>query len=411
MTDRSRGLPRPSARTAALAARRNAKMARSLGAYIRGSTKGFYDWLSRPAVPIPAGPPIWICGDCHVGNFGPIAAADDEIEIQIRDFDQTTIGNPAHDVIRLGLSLAADAATSDLSGVTTAYMLQHLLERYAARLTRRRSRNARDADDPKSLRKVLRVASSRSWKHLCKDRIDGSQRRIPLGRRFWPISPAERDEIVRLVASEEMNSLVTCLRHRDNGAKLDLLDAAYWIKGCSSLGRLRYAVLLAVKEKSGKSPEYCLIDIKQAVQSAAPVSGRQRLAKNAAERVVEGARHLSPAIGERMRPAHVLGRQVFVRELRPQDLKPEIPRLSPDEVIGLAGFLAEVLAEAHRAQMQPSVRKAWKRKVTAHSRRKGAPSWLWENVVGLMAMHERSYLEHCGRLRQSDGATGLFPFK
>jgi uncharacterized protein (DUF2252 family) len=401
MTDHRRSLPRPGARSAPLAARRNTKMARSLGSYIRGSTKGFYHWLSDPAVPIPRGPPIWICGDCHVGNFGPIAARDDEIQIQIRDFDQTTVGNPAHDLVRLGLSLAADAATSDLSGVTTAYMLQHLLERYAARLTSRGRRKARKADDPKSLRKVLRVASSRSWKQLCKDRIDGSQRTIPLGNRFWPISRSERDEIEHLVASEEMNSLVTCLRGRRTGAKLHFLDAAYWVKGCSSLGRLRYAVLLAVKGKSGKSPEYCLIDIKQAVRSAALVSGRQRLPKNGAERVVVGARHLSPAIGERMRSAHVLGRQVFVRELRPQDMKPEIPRLSPDEVLGLAGFLAEVLAQAHGAQMQPSARRAWKRKVMARSRRKGAPSWLWANVVGLMAMHQRSYLEHCDRLRQT----------
>lgn len=163
-------------------------MARSLGTYIRGSTKSFYEWLTDPAAPVPRGPPIWICGDCHVGNFGPIAAPDDEIRIQIRDFDQTTIGNPAHDLIRLGLSLAADAATSDLSGVTTAYMLQRLVAAYAAGLTGRRlPKLSAGGRSPKSLRKVVRLASSRSWKELSKERIDGSQRCIPSGKRFWPI--------------------------------------------------------------------------------------------------------------------------------------------------------------------------------------------------------------------------------
>jgi uncharacterized protein (DUF2252 family) len=52
----------------------------------------------------------------------------------------------------------------------------------------------------------------------------------------------------------------------------------------------------------------------------------------------EAARRLSPAVGERMRPAQMLGRPVFLRELRPQDLKPEISRLSPHEVLALAGF-------------------------------------------------------------------------
>jgi uncharacterized protein (DUF2252 family) len=42
----------------------------------------------------PQGPSIWICGDCHVGNLGPLADTDRQIDIEIRDFDQTVIGNP-----------------------------------------------------------------------------------------------------------------------------------------------------------------------------------------------------------------------------------------------------------------------------------------------------------------------------
>jgi hypothetical protein len=42
--------------------------------------------------------------------------------------------------------------------------------------------------------------------------------------------------------------------------------------------------------------------------------------------------------------------------------------------------------------------------------RKAPPSWLWSNVVELMAAHERSYLEHCGRLRRAaPGAMRLPP--
>jgi len=96
-------------------------MARSAQAYVRGSTTRFYEWLaSEEGRTVPKGPPIWICGDCHFGNLGPVANADGEIAIQIRDLDQTVIGNPAHDLIRLGLSLAMAARGSDLPGVTTA---------------------------------------------------------------------------------------------------------------------------------------------------------------------------------------------------------------------------------------------------------------------------------------------------
>jgi uncharacterized protein (DUF2252 family) len=79
---------------------------------------------------LPSGPPVWICGDCHMGNLGPLAIAAGRIEIQIRDLDQTVVGNPAHDLIRLGLSLAFAARGSDLPGLTTAKMLEEVMMGY-----------------------------------------------------------------------------------------------------------------------------------------------------------------------------------------------------------------------------------------------------------------------------------------
>ena len=54
-----------------------------------------------------------------MGNLGPVADAKGRVQIAIRDLDQTVIGNPAHDLIRLGLSLATAIRSSDLPGVTT----------------------------------------------------------------------------------------------------------------------------------------------------------------------------------------------------------------------------------------------------------------------------------------------------
>src|ERR1700734_424499 len=124
MSKSSAAAKAPAARQVPLLAAQNSKMARSAHAYVRGSTVRFYAWLrDRGHRAIPAGPPVWICGDCHVGNLGPVANADGEIDIQIRDLDQTVIGNPAHDLIRLALSLCTAARGSDLPGVTAAKML------------------------------------------------------------------------------------------------------------------------------------------------------------------------------------------------------------------------------------------------------------------------------------------------
>lgn len=122
---------RPNDREASLIATRNLKMSRSPHAYVRGNTIKFYEWLeAQKKGTLPDGPPSWICGDCHTGNLGPVANSAGRIEIQIRDLDQTVIGNPAHDLIRLGLSLASTARGSDLPGVTTAKMLEQMMAGY-----------------------------------------------------------------------------------------------------------------------------------------------------------------------------------------------------------------------------------------------------------------------------------------
>src|SRR5262249_33179646 len=57
-----------------------------------------------------------------------------------------------------------------------------------------------------------------------------------------------------------VGSLTLCwCREHD---KIEVLDAAYWMKGCSSLGRLRYAVLIGVADGEPGSNNLCLIDIK-----------------------------------------------------------------------------------------------------------------------------------------------------
>src|SRR5579872_4405424 len=124
-------MTKPQQRQKTLTEARNLKMARSAHAYVRGSTVKFYEWLgSSHRCQFPDGPGVWICGDCHVGNLGPIADAKGRVLIQIRDLDQTVIGNPAHDLIRLGLSLASASRGSDLPGVTTAKMLEQMMEGY-----------------------------------------------------------------------------------------------------------------------------------------------------------------------------------------------------------------------------------------------------------------------------------------
>ena len=113
-----------------------------------------------------------------------------------------------------------------------------------------------------------------------------------------------------MFSAREVRRLITCLQDRDEEDKVKVMDAAYWMKGCSSLGRLRY----------DKNEKYCLIDIKEAVQAVAPHSSDARMPRDNAQRVVEGARKISPYLGQRMLPWRFCNRSVVMRELLPQDL-------------------------------------------------------------------------------------------
>lgn len=217
-----------------LSQQRNLKMARSAHAYVRGSTVKFYEWLQQTtAKSLPQGPPVWICGDCHLGNLGPVANAKGAVEIEIRDLDQTVIGNPAHDVVRLALSLATAIRGSDLPGVTTALVLERMMEGYENALSGRFSSD-RMAEP---VRLILQRSMRRRWKHLAQERIENVTPTIPLGRRFWSLSPQEKREIERVFQKEKVIQMFTSLHHKDRGAQGKVLDAAYWMKGCSSLGR------------------------------------------------------------------------------------------------------------------------------------------------------------------------------
>jgi len=260
----------PDGRLQKLLARRALKMARSAHAYVRGSTQQFYDWLTTPgAAQLPSGPPIWICGDAHVGNVGPVGRSDGAPPVlELRDLDQTVIGNPAHDLVRLGLSLAMAARSSDLPGVTTARMTEELVAGYE---------NAFAGDEvsiegmPAPIKFVMKRALRRNMKDILREELEPSKRKLQLGRRFWPLTDAERHSIEELAEQPTLRRLVTQLSRGedDTSADIKVLDAAYWVKGCSSLGLWRAAVLVGINGGKKKS-SLCLLDLKQAIGAVTP---------------------------------------------------------------------------------------------------------------------------------------------
>lgn len=384
----------PDERQDALRGRRLRKMARSAHGYVRGNTQQFYEWLSEmPKIALPDIEPIWICGDCHIENLGALAGRTGDIAVQIRDFDQAVIGHPGLDVIRLSLSLASAARSSDLPGTVTARIVEAVVRNYALALARGRKDEVPRA--PRLIEATQRCAFDRSWKHLAKDRLKHIEPKIELGKKFWPLAAEERAAIEALLTQPDMRRLMLSHHTRGEDATIDVVDAAYWVKGCSSLEVLRYAAIVRIDDGK-RRPSYGLFDIKEAGASVAPAQRPEAMPNDPAERVVTAARALSPILGQRMSAGRLLERPVFVRELLPQDLKIEIDQFASDAAIRVAGYLAYVVGESHSRVMSPQARRDWRRAI----RRRGsseidAPDWLWTSVVEQAGRHASAYLKHC----------------
>src|SRR5215831_9827085 len=368
----------PKQRANVLLRTRNLKMARNAHAYVRGSTVKFYEWLEDGGRKLPAGPSVWICGDCHLGNLGPLADADGHVDVQIRDLDQTVIGNPVHDLVRLALSLASAARGSDLPGVTTARMLEEMMNGYEGALAGRFGGQVEKNHRPKLIREVLDRAVHRKWRQMAEERIENVKPTIPLGKRFWTLTKTERKALKELLKSDGARALITALKGRHDDDKIEVLDAAYWMKGCSSLGRLRYAVLVGVADGEPNSNNLCLIDIKEGVLAAAPRAFAELGRAHDGRPAVRQKRH-----------------RAGVDAARPQDRdRPAQPGAGHGDC-GLLGGRRRARACASDGW---ATRKSWKAELDRNrSKTLDAPSWLWLSVVELMASHEAAYLDHCRR--------------
>ena len=168
-----------------------------------------------------------------------------------------------------------------------------------------------------------------------------------------------------LVEQEPIRKLITRLEDRDAESPVTLADAAFWVKGCSSLGLWRVAALVEFHTTGRKHrPAVALLDIKQAIEASAPWAPDVNPGVAPGVRVVMGARHLAPALGSRMLAASMLERSVFIRELLPQDLKVELDRIDATDARKVAYYLGKVVGRAHRRQLDPTATRAWLAELT-----------------------------------------------
>jgi uncharacterized protein (DUF2252 family) len=346
-------------RNAGLLQHKVARMAESPFAFFRGTFHLFArDVLTGVSGPLPLltgeGSEMDLVGDIHSENYGTFKADDGLVHYDINDFDETTTGRFDFDVCRLAVSLLL--ASRDRSDPLAQAVLVPLaaVQLYTETLRRLLGKgkgpqvdiSERSPSGCEPVDELVRTAALVKRPVFINKltRMTDKGRMLNRSVRYFNLSDEERAQAGRLLADYR-----TRQGKGEQESFWKVEDVCGRVAGIGSMGRYRYALLLA--GKGSAEGRNVLLEFKEARPSAYDLyrnrdSGADALRKRA-ERVVTMQRE-SQAAANRYLGHAIDGDLSFqVRALSPQDARVEARTLRPGGLEVVGRVQASILARVH----------------------------------------------------------------
>ena len=328
-----------------------------------GFLRGAANVMAEDAARLPStGITPVICGDAHLGNFGFYASPEQNLVIDLNDFDEAHPGAWEWDLRRLTASIWVAGRQNGASEQSCESAVLQCVAGYRAEvrdlastslLTRSYQRIDVDhlqqsttgkslrAEIKRAARQARRRTSDRALPKFTSER-DG-QRRIaedpPLLTR---INYAEADQIARGL-DEYLATLAPHWRRALGG--YTLIDLAHKVVGVGSVGLRAYVVLL-----EGSSPDDVLfLQLKQARRSvlAQHVHGESAWHAHQGQRVVEYQQALQTVSDPLLGWTTVAGRQYYVRQFRNMKGSVAVDSIDATALADYAAVVGHLLAKGH----------------------------------------------------------------
>ena len=310
--------------------------------FLRGTCHLFYERLRHDPL-FDAAPPVWICGDMHLENFGSYKADNGLVYFDNNDFDEACLAPNLYELVRLLTSVLVGAADLALSRAQALALCHTAAHAYGAALVYGKARWVERETSAGMVRDLFDGLASRARAaHL--DRrttLKGKTRTLKVdGKKALPVSDERRAAITQF-----MQRFAT--GETDPGF-YRVLDVARRIAGTGSLGVDRYVILV---EGKGSPDGNYLIDLKEALPSSVVPHMRtpQPAWRSEAERVVEIQRRNQAVSQAFLHAVDFNERSYVLRSLQPsedrvalKDWDGKLPRLE-----GVVVSMAELSAWAH----------------------------------------------------------------
>ncbi len=317
-------------------------------AFLRGTCRLFYERLPRAGV-FKSAPPVWICGDLHLENFGSYKADNRLVHFDLNDFDEAALAPASWELVRMltSIRIAGDALSASLAQARA--LPSAFLDSYAAALAAGKAYWIERETADGLVRNLLDGLRERTRTAFLEGRTTIKSRRRHLktdGRKALAVTDAQRTMVKDLIGE--------FARSQPEPGLYQVLDVARRIAGTGSLGVDRYAILV---EGKGSPHGNFLLDLKEAKASALLPRLRQDQPrwKSEAERVVTLQRRMQAVSMAFLHPVVMGGRSYVLRGLQPAE-----DRVTLDQAALSDGGLVNTLATMGRlvawAQLRSSGR-------------------------------------------------------
>jgi uncharacterized protein (DUF2252 family) len=280
--------------------------------FLRGTCHLFYQRLPNSSV-LEAAPPVWICGDMHLENFGSYKADNRLVYFDINDFDEACLAPSLFELIRLLTSVLVGAADLRVSRAEALALCHTAVDAYATALSFGKARWIEEETSQGMVRDLFDALRKSSRVDLLNRRTElkGKKRVLRVdGKKALPVSDKARAEVTAF-----MNEFAS---HQESSDFYRVIDVARRIAGTGSLGVDRYVMLV---EGKGSPDGNYLLDLKQALPSSVTprVKTQQPVWDAEAQRVVAIQRR-SQAVSQAFLHAVEFHQQPYVlRSLQPSE--------------------------------------------------------------------------------------------
>lgn len=322
--------------------RKYSKMRKNALAFFRGSCHLFYRDLPKESI-LNLAPPVWICGDLHLENFGAYKGEDRQIYFGINDFDESILAPCSWDVVRLVTSILLAIDSLPFDRADGERLARTYLTSYANTLSAGNISAIVEANARGIVANLLADVRRRKRTDLLDERTI-----LNKGRRQLKF---DNEKILEM--SLEQSKLVKAAIENWAQAQaetefFEVLDIGFRVAGTGSLGLDRYIILVTGK---GSPDRNYLLDFKQQPNCALqPYSiCNQPEWQHPATRVMKVQQLVQSSPPALLTAIEFNSHSYLLRELQPTqdkiDIDPE--RISLDQLEKLIDMMAEITAFTH----------------------------------------------------------------